>query len=43
MQVKGMGSGFCRAVGAAEELMEKATEIGQNWLCRIGFARIFYG
>ena len=39
MKVKGIGSGYWRAVGTAEELIEKATEIGQNWLCGIGFAR----
>jgi len=37
----GIGSGYWRAVGAAEELIGKATEIGQNWLCGIGFARFF--
>jgi len=41
MQVKGIGSGYWRAVGTAEELMEKAAEIGQNWLCGVGFARFF--
>ena len=40
MKVKGIGSGYWRAVGTAEELIEKAAEIGQNWLCGIGFARI---
>ena len=32
MKVKGIGSGYWRAVGTAEELIEKAAEIGQNWL-----------
>jgi len=41
MQVKGIGSGYWRAVGRAEELMEKAAEMGQNWLCGIAFARFF--
>ena len=43
MKVKGIGSGYWRAVGTAEELMEKAAEIGQNWLCGVGFARFFSG
>jgi len=41
MQVKGIGSGYWRAVGTVEDLMAKAAEIGQNWLCGIGFARFF--
>jgi len=41
MQVKGIGSGYWRAVGTVEDLMAKAVEIGQNWLCGIGFARFF--
>ena len=40
-QVKGIGSGYWRAVGAAEELIEKAAEIPRTWLCGIGFARFF--
>ncbi len=43
MQVKGIGSGYWRAVGAAEELIEKAVEIPRTWLCGIGFARLFNG
>jgi len=43
MQVKGIGSGYWRAVGTAEELIEKAAEIVQNWLCGVGFARFFNG
>ena len=43
MQVKGIGSGYWRAVGAAEELIEKAAEIPRTWLCGVGFARIFNG
>ena len=39
MKVKGIGSGYWRAVGTAEELIEKAAEIGQNWLCGVGFAK----
>ena len=41
MKVRGIGSGYWRAVGTVDELMEKAAEIGQNWLCGIGFARFF--
>jgi len=43
MQVKGIGSGYWRAVGAAEELIEKAAEIPRTWLCGVGFARFFSG
>ena len=43
MQVKGIGSGCWRAVGTAEELMEKAAEVGQDWLFGIRFARLFNG
>jgi len=43
MQVKGIGSGYWRAVGAAEELIEKAVEIARTWLCGVGFARFFNG
>jgi len=43
MQVKGIGSGYWRAVGTAEELIGKAAEIGENLLCGIGFARFFNG
>jgi len=43
MQVKGIGSGYWRAVGTAEELIEKAAEIPRTWLCGIGFARLFNG
>jgi len=31
MQVKGIGSGYWRAVGTAEKLMEKAAAIGQSY------------
>jgi len=43
MQVKRIGSGYWRAVGTAEELMEKAADIPQTWLCGVGFARFFDG
>jgi len=43
MQVKGIGSGYWRAVGTAEELMEKAAAIPRTWLCGVGFARFFNG
>ena len=43
MQVKGIGSGYWRAVGTAEELLEKAAEIPRTWLCGVGFARFFNG
>ena len=40
MKVKGIGSGYWRAVGTAEELVQKAKEIGQQWLCGVGLARL---
>jgi len=43
MQVKGIGSGYWRAVGAAEELIEKAAEIPRTCLCGVGFKRFFNG
>ena len=39
-RVKGSGSGYWRAVGELEELIEKAKEIRQRTLFGIGFARI---
>ena len=39
MKVKGIGSGYWRAVGTAEELIQKAKEMGQRWLCGMGLAR----
>ena len=41
MQVKGLGSGYWRAVGTAEESIEKAEEIPRTSLCGVGFARFF--
>lgn len=38
-QVQGVGSAYPRAIGAAEALLDKATEIGQRWLRGIGMAR----
>ena len=40
MNVKGFGSGYWRAVGMAEELMQKAQQMGQKWHCGIGLARL---
>ena len=31
-RVRAVGSGYCRAVGSAEQLIELATHIGQRWL-----------
>jgi hypothetical protein len=39
LQVKGIASGYWRAVGAVDELLAKAREIGQRWLCGVGLAR----
>jgi len=41
--VRGIGSGYWRAVRTAEELMAKAAEIPRTWLCGVGFARFFSG
>ena len=38
-QVLAVGSGYFRAIGAADLLIEKAQEIGQSWLRGIGVAR----
>jgi len=38
-QVLAVGSGYFRAIGAAEVLIEKAREIRQMWLRGIGVAR----
>jgi hypothetical protein len=40
MRVKGIGSGYWRAVGEVEELIDKAKEMAQRTLFGIGFARI---
>ena len=40
MKVKGIGSGYWRAAGTAEELMQKAKSLGQHWLCGMGLARL---
>ena len=40
MKVKGIGSGYWRAVGTVEELAQKAKTIGQQWLCGMGLARL---
>ena len=39
MEVKGVGSGYWRAVGSATDLLALATALGQQWLKGIGFAR----
>ena len=38
-QVLAVGSGYFRAIGAADLLIEKAREIEQTWLRGIGAAR----
>ncbi len=38
-QVLAVGSGYFRAIGAAEVLIEKARQIEQTWLRGIGVAR----
>jgi hypothetical protein len=37
--VKGMGNGYWRVVGTAQELLDKAIALGQQWLKGIGYAR----
>ena len=41
VQVKGIGSGYYRAIGTAQELIDKAEQMQQRWLKGIGFARKF--
>jgi hypothetical protein len=38
-QVKAVGSGYWRMIGTAEQLIEKAEQLGQRWLKGIGTAR----
>jgi REP element-mobilizing transposase RayT len=38
-QVKAVGSGYWRVIGTAEQMMEKARQLGQCWLKGIGLAR----
>lgn len=38
-QVLATGSGFCRAIGEVDSLIEKAKAMGQNWLRGMGTAR----
>ena len=38
-QVMAIGSGFHRAIGDVESLIDKAKAMGQNWLRGIGTAR----
>ena len=40
IKVKGIGSGYWRAVGTAEELIQKAKVMGQRCLCGMGLARL---
>ena len=40
MKVQGIGSGYWRAVGTVEELMQKAKHIGQKRLWGVGLARL---
>jgi len=38
-KVKGVGSGYWRVVSTVDDIQAKAVEIGQRFLCGIGFAR----
>ena len=40
MKVKGIGSGYWRAVGTVAELKQKAKAMGQQWVCGMGLARL---
>jgi hypothetical protein len=37
--VKGVGSGYWRVVGSAQELIDKAIALGQRWLKGVGHTR----
>jgi hypothetical protein len=37
--VKGVGKGYWRVVGSAQELIDKAIALGQRWLKGVGYAR----
>jgi REP element-mobilizing transposase RayT len=37
--VKGVGNGYWRVVGSAQELIDKAIALGQRWLKGVGYAR----
>jgi hypothetical protein len=37
-QVKAVDSGYCRAVGAVQTLIDKVALMGQQWLKGIGLA-----
>lgn len=39
LQVKATGSGFWRAIGSAQALLDQATALGQQWMRGIGVAR----
>jgi hypothetical protein len=37
--LKGVGNGYWRVVGSAQELLDKAIALGQQWLKGVGYAR----
>jgi hypothetical protein len=37
--VKGVGKGYWRVVGTAQQLIDKAIALGQRWLKGVGYAR----
>ena len=39
LQVKATGSGYWRAIGSAQSLLDQATALGQQWMRGIGIAR----
>ena len=39
LEVKGIGSGYWRAVGSANDLLVLATALGQRWMKGLGFAK----
>lgn len=41
-QVKGVGCGYWRVIGSAQELIDKAKTLGQQWFKGLGYARTLY-
>ena len=39
LQVKATGSGYWRAIGSAQSLLDQATALGQQWMRGVGIAR----
>lgn len=39
VRVKAIGSGYWRVIGEVDDLIDVAKQIGQSWLCGLGFAQ----